>query len=202
MEPLDRPWDQKPWTKRPRHSTKETPVTSIQQRSPPVRRQVHAEVPGAGRGAGDLRGLDLRGVLRRRTQGRLQEKLAVRRPDRAAAEARGRSSPANCRESRVDRHHARSGRQRVRVPQRMRASRQQGRLAGAPQGRALGQLPRSSPASTTAGATASRVGSPTSPTRASSSTSKSQLQMPPVHCEDLAGFIFVNLAKDPVSRCA
>ena len=38
----------------------------------------------------------------------------------------------------VDRHHPRSRRQRVRLPQRLRAPRQQGRLAGTPAGGVVG----------------------------------------------------------------
>ena len=87
---------------------------------------------------------------------------------------------------------------RPRLPQRLRPPRQQGRVAGAPAARSRAARVGSSPASTTAGATASTGASRTSPTSDEFfDLDKSTLRMPKVHCEVFAGFVFVNLSQDP-----
>ncbi len=97
-------------------------------------RQVHPRLPGPRHRPGQLRGLHLRGVLRRRAQGRLRAKLAVRRAHGTPAAQGFLLHPRAAWAAGVDRHHPRPRRQRVRLPQRLRTPRQQGRLAGTPAG--------------------------------------------------------------------
>ena len=98
MEPLDRPWDQQPWSPANGTAQGRSPVSDqhpAEARHRP--RQVHHRLPRTRHRPGELRGLHLRGVLRRRAQGGVRAQLVVRRADQNACRARVPTSPASCR---------------------------------------------------------------------------------------------------------
>ena len=121
--------------------------------------QVHAAVPGARHGPGRAtrtpsRRSSSRPSARRCSSGRGCTSVAVERLPRPGTLLHPRAARA----AGLDRRHPRPRRHRARVPQRLRAPRQQGRVAGAPAARRPAAPAGSSPASTTAGATASTAG--------------------------------------------
>ena len=199
MEPLDRAWDQQPWTNGPTATrTKERPtMTGIQQKLATGRGKYTPEYPELGTGPVNYEDSISEEFFARRAQGGLRAELAVHRPQRAAAEEGLLLHPRASGQSGVDRHHARSRRQRVRLPQRLRAPRQQGRVAGASAEELSGTCRQFS--CKYHGWRYGLDGGVAHITNEGEffDLDKSKLQMPPVHCDEWAGFIFVNLAKDP-----
>ena len=117
-------------------------MTSIQQRLSTGRGKFTTDYPELGTAPGQLRRLDLRGILRRRTQGGVRTKLVVRRAYRAVAAQGFVLHPRPARAPRLDRDRPRPERHRARIPQRVRPPRQQGRLAGTSRQGKLGKLSR------------------------------------------------------------
>ena len=91
--------------------------------------------------------------------------------------------------------HAGPRRQRLRLPQRVRAPRQQGGVAGASAGGVVGHLPRVLLQVPRLALRPRRRVNHITNEGEFFDLDKSKLRMPPVHCEVWAGFIFVNLAE-------
>ena len=202
MAPLDRAWDHEPWRTRAqwRATQRRSPlVTGIQQRLSTGRGKFTTDYPELGTAPGQLRGLDLRGILRRRAQGGLQAKLVVRRADRTAAAQGLVLHPRSARTPRVDRDRPRP-RTTPCTPSTTCA-----RTAAT---RWSGRNTRAEESSGTCRAFSCKYhgwrygldGKVNHITNEGEffDLDKSKLRMPPVHCEVWAGFIFVNLAEDPV----